>query len=162
MQDFGGMGKGIIGKLFILSTLFVLGWFYTALAGQDADQRAAKSAGIWLSMIDEGRYTAVWDAAAEYIKKSVRKKRWMTSLADSRTQLGKMISRDIISVQEKTGLPGAPCFECFNGDRYVIIAYHTVFENNISATETVTAIILLTEENEQWKFFDYDIRIISR
>lgn len=145
----------ILGAVLIFGTL--LG--HTVLADQNAEQHeAVKSAEIWLTLIDEGRYTAVWEAAAEYIKNSVRKKQWITSLTDSRKPLGKMISRELRSVQQKTGLPGAPCFQCFKQNTYFIIEYHTVFENNISATEIITPITPTKGDNRKWKFFDYDIR----
>jgi len=159
LQKPGFFGKtGLLGAVFMLGTL--LGWCHTVRADQNAEHEAVKSAEAWLILIDEGRYEEVWEAAAEYVKNSVRKKRWLTSLTDARKPLGKVISRKLRSVRQKTGLPGAPCFDCFNENIYFVIQYDTVFENNISATETVTPITLMTGGDGKWRFFDYDIRQI--
>ena len=75
-------------------------------------------------------------------------------LADAREPLGKVISRKLRSKQYRSGLPGAPCFDCFKDNKYVVIQYDTVFENKMSATETITSMM---EDDGKWRIFDYYI-----
>lgn len=139
--------------LFIFSMVCVLGM---SQAGGDTEPDPVNTSLRLLTIIDSGEYPKVWDKLSGYIRQTVRKKKWLTQMADARNPLGSVISRELISEQYHSGLPGAPCFECFRHIRYVILQYNTRFEKQSSVKETMT---LIREESGEWRLFDYYLGI---
>ncbi|MDJ0636841.1 MAG: DUF4019 domain-containing protein [Xenococcaceae cyanobacterium MO_188.B29] len=102
----------------------------------------------WLNLIDSSRYTDSWLETAQYFQNNVTQEEWEKSLLGVRKPLGKILSRQLKSVEYKTSLPGVPDGE------YVVIQYNTSFENKQSAIETVTPML---DEDGRWKVAGYFI-----
>ncbi len=141
---------------FILAISCALIWVCRmSYAQAELDHEAIKAADVSFSLIDSGRYSELWDAADPHLKRTVRKKRWLTSLTDMRLPRGKAISRKLGSASFKTGLPGAPCFDCFKDLSYVIVIYDTGFEN--SPRRAIETLTLMRASHGEWRLFDYYI-----
>ncbi len=118
-------------------------------ADSKAEKAAVASAGDWLSLVDQGKYSESWDQAAEYFRNAVTKEQWSASLKAVRSPLGKCVSRKVKGKQYMRTLPGTPDGE------YVVIQYETQFENKKSAIETVTPML---DKDGKWKVSGYFIK----
>jgi len=113
------------------------------------EEAAGKTAASWLALVDSGKYSESWDAAAEYFKSAVTKDQWQKALQSTRTPLGKLISRKLKSATYTKSLPGAPDGE------YVVILYDSSFENKQSAVETVVPML---DKDGTWRVSGYFIK----
>ncbi len=118
-------------------------------ADQKAEAAAVSGADAWLAVVDQGRYSESWSAAASLFKRAVTKDDWAKAMATSREPLGKVVSRKLKSRQYAESLPGAP------DGKYVVIQYDTVFENKRAAVETVTPML---DADGAWRVSGYYIR----
>jgi hypothetical protein len=119
--------------------------------GADTMQKkeALAAAENWLSMIDKGDYAESWEEAAEYFKTVVMEEEWVQSMGKVRKPLGKVVSRKVQSLIQKTSLPYAP------EGNYVVIQFETSFENNKSGIEIVTPQL---EKDGKWRVSGYHIK----
>ena len=115
----------------------------------EAEKQDVAAADFWLSLVDDGKYAASWDAAAEYLKNAVSKDDFVKSLTAARKPLGMLKSRDVKSKDYRTGLPGAA------DGQYVMIQFKTTFKNKPSAIETVT---LMLGKDGKWRVSGYYIK----
>ncbi len=141
-------------KNFLLATaicigLIVSGCGQKAERKSDAEKAAIMAAETWLTIVDEGKYGESWDKAARIFKNAITKERWVKSIQPIKSNLGKMISREIISAAYKTSLPGAPDSE------YVVIQFKTKFEKKSNAIETITP---MKDEDSNWRVSGYFIK----
>ena len=102
----------------------------------------------WLTLIDQGRYGASWEAAAPMFQEAMSRHRWETTLPGARDPLGAPIKRKLRQADFATKLPNAPPGE------YVVIQFDTVFENRPSSTEIVTPM----KVGDRWLVSGYIIR----
>ena len=102
----------------------------------------------WLGLIYDNNYSQSWDNAASLFQKAVTKEQWTQQLSGIVPPLGKVISREVISAEYHTELPGAPDGE------YIVIQFKTSFENKNESVETVTQMI----DDDQWKVSGYFIK----
>jgi hypothetical protein len=121
----------------------------TAFADSKAEQAAISVAGSWLNLVDKGLYNDSWRQAASLVQASVNEAQWAASVQAIRQSLGKIKSRTLYKKQYTRTMPGAP------DGQYVIIEFHTVFENKKDAVETVTPML---DNDGQWKVSGYYIR----
>ena len=133
----------------VISIMFCLGTMIPAFADAEAEQAAISVAGTWLNLVDQGRYGDSWQQAASLFQAAVNEEQWANSLRVIRQSLGKVISRKLNRKQYTHSLPGAP------DGQYVIIEFHTVFENKKNAVETITPML---DNDGQWKVSGYYIR----
>lgn len=127
-------------------------WSLDATAAEQHDaaaKQAVAAAESWLQLVDQAKYGAGWDAAAEYLRNAVSKEDFGKSLTAARKPLGKVKSRELKSAQYATSLPGAPDGE------YVVIQFQTAFENKKAAVETITP---LREKDKVWRVSGYYIK----
>jgi hypothetical protein len=103
-----------------------------AVSSADPITEATEAATAWVALVDEGRWGQSWDGACEYFRGAVPKETWMGQIQGVRGPLGALRSRERISAEPASSLPGAP-----DGD-YVVIQFRTSFENKASAVETIT------------------------
>jgi hypothetical protein len=132
--------------------VLLLAFPFSAIAAEkheEAQKQALAAAESWLALTDEGKYGEGWDTAADYLKNAVTKESFEKSLNAARKPLGKLISREVLSKDYQTSLPGAPDGE------FVVIRYKTVFENKKSAVETVTPML---DKDKTWKVSGYFIK----
>ena len=130
--------------LIILLTLLPM----TGYASEQKKQAAEQEAGKWLALVDGGQYQESWERAASLFKQQVNAEQWSQALAAARTPLGALVSRQLLSADYETSLPGAPDGE------YVILQFQTRFKNKKSAIETVTPMM----DNGNWRVSGYYIR----
>lgn len=113
------------------------------------EQAAIQSANEWLALVDEGKYSNSWDEAADVFRDAVTKDEWDDMLSKIRPPFGNVLERNVKSKSYETSLPGVPDGE------YVVIQFHTKYENKENAIETVTP----SKENDgAWKVAGYYIK----
>jgi ribosomal protein S17E len=120
-----------------------------AFADAKAEQAAISVAGSWLNKVDQGLYSDSWRQAASLVRASVSEEQWTASVGAIRQSLGKVVSRILYKKHYTQTMPGAP------DGQYVIIEFHTVFENKKDAVETVTPML---DSDGRWKVSGYYIR----
>jgi len=119
-----------------------------ATVSNDLKQEVIQDAQEWLGLIYDNNYSQSWDNAASLFQKAVTKEQWTQQLSGIVPPLGKVISRDVISSEYHTALPGAPDGE------YIVIQFKTSFENKNESIETVTQM----KDGDQWKVSGYFIK----
>lgn len=120
-----------------------------ALAAGKAEDAAQASAEPWLKLVDQAKYEASWDRAAELFKKSVTKEQWKQAATAAREPLGTLTSRKVKSREYTEKIPGAP------DGKYVIILYDSVFAKKAQAIETVVGMV---DPDGAWRVSGYFIR----
>ncbi len=129
--------------------LFMLIFSQLLCAGNSKEESAVSSSDSWLSLVDSKNYSGSWEHAAEYFRNAVTEEQWVNSMKSFRKPLGRALTREIISKQFMTSLPGAPDGE------YVVIQYSTSFEKKKSAVETVTPML---DKDNIWRVSGYYIK----
>jgi hypothetical protein len=110
---------------------------------------AMAAAEAWLKLVDDGLYGSSWEQAATLFKDKVVKLQWETGLQEQRNLVGTLASRKLASATYTRALPGAPAGE------YVVIQYHSRFDNRPLATEIVTP---MRQPDGSWRVAGYFIR----
>ncbi|MBZ5627236.1 MAG: DUF4019 domain-containing protein [Acidobacteriia bacterium] len=130
--------------------VFAIGMSLALSAMAQSKVKAAEGAADgWLKVVDSGNYAQSWDDAATYFKAAVSKEDWKKMLGATRTPLGKVVSRELLSAKYTTQLPGAPDGE------YVVIQYESSFEHKKAGVETVTAML---DKDGRWRVGGYFIK----
>lgn len=114
-----------------------------------AEALAVQSAGEWLVRVDDGDYGGSWEEAAAHFQSAVTRESWEQTIGAVRRPLGPVVSRKLKSKTYATSLPGAPDGE------YVVIQYHTVFENKQRSVETVTP---MRASDGKWRVSGYYVK----
>ncbi len=136
-------------KRLLLTVLFLaLALSPCAGAGEPVDE-ALTAAETWLALVDAGRYGESWSEGAAYFRKAVNQNQWEKALEAVRTPLGKALSRQRLSADFTTSLPGAP------DGRYVVIRFQTAFEHKNQSIETVTPML---DPDGIWRVSGYFIK----
>ncbi len=128
--------------------------FQTAGKAVSSSKHGAKAVAVstakaWLSLVDNGKYVESWNEAAQYFKSAVSKDQWREAIQSARKPLGKNLSRELMSKNYHTSLPGAPDGE------YVVIQFKASFENKKSAIETITPML---DKDGKWRVSGYYIK----
>lgn len=110
---------------------------------------AIAAAPQWLALNDAGNYSESWKQASAIFQAGVTEPAWENSMNTYRKPLGALNSRQLISSQPTTELPGAP------KGQYVVMQFATSFANQKSAVETVTFDL---EKDGAWKCSGYYIK----
>lgn len=119
-----------------------------ATVSNELKQEVIQDTKGWLGLIYDQDYSQSWDNAASLFQKAVTKEQWTQQLSGIVPPLGVVISRDVISSEYHTTLPGAPDGE------YIVIQFKTSFENKNESLETVTQM----KDGDQWKVSGYFIK----
>jgi hypothetical protein len=101
----------------------------------------------WLQLIDAGEYTKSWQQADVLFKSQLSKANWKSALNTVRAPLGKVATREQISANAYSSLPGAP------QGKYLIVQFKTQFSARL-AVETLT----LSKSSGQWRAVGYFIK----
>jgi hypothetical protein len=137
----------------LVAAVAVVAWALApglAWAQHEKQEKAAlEAARAWLALVDAGRYAESWDAASSLFRGAVTKEQWIRALEGSRTPLGKLVSRSVVTSKYTTSLPGAPDGE------YVVIQYTAAYEHKTSGAETVTPML---DKDGAWRVSGYYIR----
>lgn len=102
----------------------------------------------WMTLVDQGKWQASWQAAAAMFRSQVTEARWAEMVTPVRQPLGAVVTRRFQSVLKAKMLPGAP-----DGD-YEILKFQTAFAERGDLTETV----ILVREGGGWRVAGYFIR----
>ncbi len=118
-----------------------------------AEKMAADSMESWLKTIDAGNYGQSWLDASAFFKKALTEKQWIAALEGARTPLGKCKKREQASALYQSGVP-LPGGKTMKGN-YVIVQYHSSYDNLANAVETVT---FEKEADGSWKASGYYVK----
>ena len=121
---------------------------FTSQASEQKQRAAEQEAGKWLALVDGGQYQESWNRAASLFKQQVSPEQWRQAVTAARDPFGIMISRQLMTSNYTTALPGAPDGE------YVVLQFKTVFKNKQQAIETVTPML----DNGNWRVSGYYVR----
>ena len=91
-------------KSILIAVLFLSLPALAAEKHDEAEKQAVAAAESWLALVDDGKYTESWDAAADYLKSVVTKDDFVKSLNAARKPLGKLKSREVKSKEYRTSL----------------------------------------------------------
>jgi len=132
-----------------LSALSLAGLARPLSADPTADERAAAAAREWLDLVDGGRSTTSWEAAAPTLRCTVTRTQWDQAVHSVRTPLGRCLSRTLRSHKLVDSLPGAP------KGPYVVLQFESDFELREHAVETVTPVL---GPDGRWRVAGYFIK----
>tara|TARA_B100000614_G_C14208989_1_gene353093 strand:- start:101 stop:520 length:420 start_codon:yes stop_codon:yes gene_type:complete len=116
---------------------------------KDIENKVKKYVKEWINLVDNEKYNLSWEKSDKLVQNLVSIENWKNLMVGSRNPLGKNISRNIISTENKTEIQGAP-----DGDYYIIV-YKSEFENKKNAIETIT---IKKSEDGSWKVAGYYIK----
>lgn len=119
-----------------------------AFASEQNKQAAELEAGKWLALVDGRQYLESWERTANLFRQQVNAEQWQQAMTAARAPMGDMISRQLLSADYRTSLPGAPDGE------YVVLQFRTSFKNKKNAIETVTPML----EADGWRVSGYYLR----
>jgi len=137
-------------RLISIAMLAVLLCSVALAQDETAKKKEAQSAAeSWLALVDAGKYAQSWDEAASFFKAAVTKENWEKMVSAARDPLGAKGSRNLVSAQYTTTLPGAPKGE------YIVITYATNFASMPSAIETITPML---DKDGRWRVSGYFIK----
>src|SRR5258708_120989 len=134
---------------FVLMTLFI-----AALAGctssnpEDATKDGIAAATKWVELVDAGKYDDAWASSADEIKTVGPKEGFAKMMEQTRSPLGKEVSRAVKDKAYAKDPQNAPPGE------YVQIHFDTAFEDAKSATELV---IVKKQADGVWKVGQYSV-----
>ncbi len=135
---------------FLLVLVAVVGFCgCSSPSNPQAEAKAVPAAEAWLSLVDGQQYGESWEEAAQFFKGAVQKEQWNQTMQSMRKPFGKNLSRELLSKQYHTALPGAPDGE------YVVIQFQASFENKKTAVETITPML---DKDGQWRVSGYFIK----
>jgi hypothetical protein len=118
-------------------------------ASSEAVSAGTSAAESWLKLVDDGQYDVSWTHAASVFRGAVTSEGWSKAVGGVRGQMGKLVSRKLASANFTTSVPGG------RDGKYVIIQYHTSFENKAAAVETVTP---MQDADGSWRVAGYFIK----
>ena len=110
---------------------------------------ALEAANRWLALMDAGKSSEAWDAAAPIMQAAVTRAAWLDVGKSVLGPLGAVKSRKLASSVFTHTLPGVPAGE------YVVIQYTTDFANRAGVTETV---VPMRQADGSWKVTTYRLR----
>jgi hypothetical protein len=129
--------------------IVVLGILIAGGASAGSRESAAiEAANEWLALVDAGQFETSWQESASLLRNAVSAQQWEESVTAARRAFGGFVSREVLTAEFKTSLPGAPDGE------YVVIQYRSAFEKKQAAIETVTPM----REDGAWRVAGYYIK----
>ena len=117
--------------------------------GVDSIDAAAKVAGSWLALVDNGQYAGSWVQAAKLLKSQVSQPQWEAAVKSARDAVGAEQTRVRYTANFARSLPGAPDGE------YVVLTYNVAYVHKQAAVETLT---LMREPDGAWRVAGYFLR----
>ena len=112
------------------------------------DARRAEVALEWLALVDAEEWEESWQQAGAFFRSEVTAAQWEEAIRPVRDPLGAVQSREVVSVQQTSKLPGVP------EDDYVVLQFTTAFANAAESVETV----IMQDEDEGLKTVGYFVR----
>ncbi len=115
------------------------------------------AAEAWLQLIDEGKYAESWEAASELFWQNMRKMGkgksfWEKLLRTTRTPLGPLKERRLLTKELKDSVPMAPPGE------YIELRYGALYEGKLVEER----LVLNLEKDSGWRVVSYITKPASR
>ena len=107
----------------------------------DRDREAA--ARSWLELVDKGEWQASFDAAGKQFRAPNTVAGWQAASERARVPLGKMLTREMIEIEELNAPPAG----------YTVVKFRTAYSNREAAVEIVT----LEREGGEYRVVGYFI-----
>ena len=95
------------------------------------DRKAETAALAFATLVDAGKYTESWEVAGPMFRSAVTADGWAAQVEPVRTQLGSLVSRELLAVEVHEHLPGAPA------GAYRMVVFSSDFSAAPNRTETV-------------------------
>ncbi len=112
------------------------------------DSKAETAALAFATLVDAGDYTESWKTAGPMFRSAVTADGWAAQVEPVRTQLGTLVSRELLAIEAHTSLPGAPA-----GDYRMVM-----FASDFSAAPNRTETVVLSKEDGRWGVVGYFVR----
>lgn len=111
--------------------------------------QASKAARAWLKLMDDKEYGKCWAMASPMIKKVISEKAFIDQAERSRQPLGTFKKREVVFIEPKTELPGAP------KGQYVLITFKSQFNNKQEGASEM--LMMQREQDNVWRVAAYFI-----
>ncbi|HEY0461308.1 MAG TPA: DUF4019 domain-containing protein [Pyrinomonadaceae bacterium] len=131
---------------FVKSVRFVSKTGKPATDSDKAIEAARKVSEDWMLLWDGGKAEESYNALSAFSQKKIDKKTFSTYWTAARKSLGKLKSRNLISISLVKSLEGIP------GNSGAIFKYQSSFENREAVFETVS---LILEKDGTWRVSGY-------
>ncbi|NGX54130.1 MAG: hypothetical protein K1000chlam4_00855 [Chlamydiae bacterium] len=103
----------------------------------------------WLTLLDQGQYSATWSQGGSLLKDIVPQNQWVAAMQAIRKPLGNATTRKVSGSQATETLPGG------TKGSFMIINYQTSFSNKPFVTEKIT---MMAWTHERWQVISYDLQ----
>lgn len=113
------------------------------------EKKAEVAAKNWLELVDGKNYAKSYDNASGFFKAMVGKADWIKTFGNSRSMMGEVVSRKLVTSKYATKMEGAPDGE------YVILVYKTKFDKRADAREVVVPML---DKDGKWRVSGYHIK----
>jgi hypothetical protein len=110
---------------------------------------ATAVARAWLQLVDSGRPTLSWHAAAAALRVTIEPRDWDAALRSARVPLGRCRSRKLLGRETLEASPGVP------PGPYTVVHFESAFAEKPLGFETVT---VRREDDGHWRVVAYFIR----
>ena len=117
-------------------------------AAVDEDIKAETAALAFATLVDAGDYTESWKVAGPMFRSAVSAEGWAAQVEPVRTQLGTLVSRELLSVEAHDTLPAARA-----GDYRMVM-----FSSEFSAAPHRTETVILSKDDGRWGVVGYFVR----
>jgi hypothetical protein len=121
----------------------------TPAAAQEGEPEPEAAAETWLALLDGGEFTSSWEEAAHLFQQAVSAQDWAQQAGLVRQQVGEVVARDLVDVQQATDPDGVPPGE------YANVRYDSEFGTIGKAIEVVS---LVREAERGWRVAGYFVQ----
>lgn len=118
-------------------------------AARDVQSEATAVARAWLELVDAGRPSVSWIAAAPTLRETIAPEEWEAALGGARAPAGRCRSRRVLSRATVEAFPGVP------PGPYTVVHFQSDFEQRPGVIETVTTCL---GADGRWRVAAYFIR----
>jgi hypothetical protein len=139
-------------RLSRISWYMLVGWLLFAampMALAATDKAVLEAAQSWLALMDSGKYTEAWKAAAPLVQQKITEQEWVKINKEVVDKMGKIQSRKLLEEVNLKEMIGAT-----PGD-YVVILYSTAFQK---MPQGFYEKLTLAKVDGKWKVFGYLIK----
>ncbi len=134
-------------KMLLLGCVTALAVTVGASAAPSRDG-AIMASQAWLALLDSRQYAESWSSASSLFRSKLAQAAWAAQVKSIRAPLGAPAARQLLKIDLKDQLPGAPV------GAYAVVTFQADFAARHKAVETV----VLMAENDRWQLAGYVIQ----
>ena len=123
--------------------------FTVAAADVPPPEAGVAAATAWLRLVDHRDYAQSWQDASSFFRSEITEDHWEDRIAEVRTPLGPLLSRNLAITEPATSLPGSP------DGHYLVLQYQSSFTQKKVAIETI---VLMLDQDGHYRTAGYFIR----